>query len=194
MLPCHGHAGSSNWPPYWGVLWCCGVGKLPAGPVRWYWIQLVALAPLLLVLPLSALLLRCVCLLLLLPLFTLFALDFHSNYLCFQSSSDPQSCLPLFFPLCFSRPRHTVASSRGVHLLKVHRTLVCLLTAHPHAQTRITIRASHKDKDEALSSWLEEGAEFKSALGLEKWISSSLMTNTSVYPHCSSIFAALIGW
>lgn len=60
--------------------------------------------------------------------------------------------LPLFFPLCFSRPRHTVASFRGVHLLKVHRTLVCLLTPHPHAQTRITIRTSHKDKDEALSS------------------------------------------
>lgn len=48
MLPCHGHAGSSNWPPYWGVLRCCGVGKLPAGPVRWYSIQLIALAPLLL--------------------------------------------------------------------------------------------------------------------------------------------------
>lgn len=48
MLPCHGHTGSSNWLPYWGVLRCCRVGKLPAGPVRWYSIQLIALAPLLL--------------------------------------------------------------------------------------------------------------------------------------------------
>lgn len=45
MLPRHGHTGSINWPPYWGVLRCCGVGKLPAGPVRCYSVQLIALAP-----------------------------------------------------------------------------------------------------------------------------------------------------
>lgn len=120
MLPCHGHTGSSNWPPYWGVLWCCRVGKLPAGPVRWYSIQLIALTPMLL----SLLYPTLACSLLFVPLLPM---AFFSPIFTIAASSHSQTLLSqlLFFK---SHIRHI----HTAHNPSRHITFFLFFKKSPH--------------------------------------------------------------